>query len=173
MTRSRTDLGIKVAIGVLLLALVGVIYHSVREPMVAAGDQAPDFTLTTDQGAKITPTSFPGKVLVLNFWATWCAPCVEELPSLAQFQRQFANSGVVVVGVSTDRNEVAYRKFLQRFRVPFQTARDPEADIAASYGTYKFPETYIIGRDGKVLQKIVGPQDWMTPQVMSSIKGYL
>jgi cytochrome c biogenesis protein CcmG, thiol:disulfide interchange protein DsbE len=173
MTRNRTDLGIKVAIGALLLALVGVIYHAVQEPLVAAGDQAPEFTVTTDQGVKITPTSFPGKVLVLNFWATWCAPCVEELPSLELFQREFANSGVTVVGVSTDRNEVAYKKFLQRFRVSFQTARDPEADIAATYGTYKFPETYIIGRDGKVLQKIIGPQNWMSPQVISSMKGYL
>ena len=72
----------------------------------------------------------------MNFWATWCPPCVEELPSLNEFQRRMAASGVVVLGVSVDKNEQAYKKFLARSKVVFQTARDPEA-FARSLGAFQ------------------------------------
>src|SRR6267143_1530574 len=102
------------------------------------------------------------ELLVLNFWATWCAPCIEELPSLDAFQRRFANSGVVVLGISADKDEKVYRDFLARARVSFITARDPDNKINADYGTFRFPETYIIDTKGKVLRKIISNQDWMS-----------
>src|SRR5271165_4791756 len=139
-----------IAIGGLFCVLVWVIYASMQERIVDVGDTAPHFAITTDNGLKITPASFGGRVLVLNFWGTWCAPCVEEVPSLDQFQRVTRDAGVVVLGVSVDKNEKLYKNFLNRFKVSFQTARDPEADISASYGTFKYPETYIIDKSGKV-----------------------
>ena len=84
-----------------------------------------------------------------------------------------SNSGVVVLGVSIDKNEQNYKRFLQRNRVAFETARDPEADIAAEYGTFKWPETYVIGSNGKVLQKYIGPMEWTDPKVIASIKELL
>src|ERR1700730_5690159 len=134
--RLNADLVIKTVICLLIGALAVVIASSMRERVIQVGDGAPEFTLTTEQGSRITPSSFGGRVLVLNFWATWCEPCVEELPSLNQFTRQTAGSGVVVVGVSADRNVQLYNQFRQRFHLAFQTARDPEADIAAGFGTY-------------------------------------
>ncbi len=118
------------------------------------------------QWKTITPTSFGGRVLILNFWAAWCEPCVEETPSLNQFARQTAGSGVVVLGISVDKNQKLYDQFRRRFRVAFETARDPDLNISASFGTYKYPETYIIGRDGKVARKIISNIDWTDPEMI-------
>lgn len=160
MTKSKIDLGIKIIIAVLSAALIVIIAGTLNERVVKVGDTAPDFSITTDHGRKVTATNFGGKVLVLHFWASWCAPCVEEAQPLNEFQRKVADSGVVVLGVSIDTNESAYRKFLAANRISFETARDPEANISASYGTFKVPETYIIDRTGKVVQKVIGEGEW-------------
>ena len=76
------------------------------------GDTAPEFTITTDNGRTVSPPDFGGKLLVLNFWATWCPPCVQEMPSLNQFQKSLADKGVVVLGISVDKDEKAYKAFL-------------------------------------------------------------
>lgn len=160
MTKTKTDLAIKILIGCLLVVLVVIIAGTLNERVVKAGDTAPDFTITTDQGKKIGPGNFGGKVLVLHFWASWCGPCVDEVPAINEFEKKIAGSGVVVLGVSVDTNEAAYRKFISKYRVAFQTARDPESNISSMYGTFKYPETYIIDRTGKVAQKIIGEGDW-------------
>ena len=173
MQTARTDRILQVSIGVLLAAFVYVIFVSLYERIVQVGDTAPDFSITADSGQTITPTNFGGKLLVLNFWATWCAPCIEELPSLDQFQRQFANSGVVVLGVSMDKDEKLYKRFLSRVNVSFLTARDPANKINAEYGTLKFPETYIINSDGKVLMKIINSTNWVDEKMVSYVKSQL
>src|SRR5881396_58791 len=92
-------------ITLLLAVFVYVIFDSFHERLVEVGDSAPDFSITADNGRTITNSNFGGKLLVLNFWATWCPPCVEEIPSLDAFQRRFARSGVVVLGISVDSDE--------------------------------------------------------------------
>lgn len=171
--KTGLDKGIVGLIGVLLVALGFVIVQSMQETVVQAGDRAPQFNVTTDKGLRVTPTDFGGKVLVLVFWAAWCAPCVEEMPSLDQFAREMSDSGVVVLGVSVDRKEKLYNDLLKRFRVSFQNVRDPEANISAQYGTYKYPETYIIDRSGQVAQKIIGPRDWSDPVLKNYVKSLL
>jgi cytochrome c biogenesis protein CcmG, thiol:disulfide interchange protein DsbE len=173
MQTARTDRILQVSIGVLLAAFVYVIFVSLYEHIVVVGDTAPDFSITADNGQTVTRTNFGGKLLVLNFWATWCAPCIEELPSLDQFQREFANSGVVVLGVSMDKDEKLYKRFLSRVNVSFLTARDPANKINAEYGTFKFPETYIIGRDGKVLMKIINSTNWVDEKMLRYVKSQL
>ncbi len=160
-----------VAVCLALLAY-GVI-SSFREPVVGVNDTAPDFQLTTDNGRVVSRSDFGGRLLVLNFWATWCPPCIEEIPSLDQFQKSFASSGVVVLAVSVDRNAQAYRQFLDRARVSFLTARDPEARISARYGTFKYPETYLIDRRGKVVEKIIGAADWNDPALLNRVRNLL
>src|SRR5216683_489513 len=160
MQTSRTDRGLRIAIGVLLATFVYVIFLSIHERLVAVGDDAPTFSIAADNGRTISVKDFGGKLLVLNFWATWCATCMEEIPSLDQFQREFASSGVVVLGVSVDKDEKAYKRFLSRVNIAFLTTRDPDNKINADYGTFRFPETYIINRDGKVLSKIISATNW-------------
>jgi cytochrome c biogenesis protein CcmG, thiol:disulfide interchange protein DsbE len=175
MNKSKVDLGLRIAIGVLLAALSWTILKAIQEPLVATGDTAPDFSITTDRGTQVSTHNFGGRLLVLNFWATWCAPCVEEVPSLNQLQRMMAGSGVVVLGISVDRNEERYKAFLQKFNITFQTARDPNEDISYRYGTFKVPETYIIGAGGKVLDKIIGPpsRGWTDPEMVARIRAAL
>ncbi|HEV8043222.1 MAG TPA: TlpA disulfide reductase family protein [Bryobacteraceae bacterium] len=180
MKQNRMDLAIKAATGILLVVLAFVIVYSVQDHVVAAGDSAPNFRVKTESGAEMTPTSFGGKVLILNFWASWCAPCVQEIPSLNQIQKMFASQGLVVLGVSVDSKEELYRNMLQRFQITFQTVRDPQENINYRYGTYKVPESYIIDRNGKVLQKYAGLPDvngewkvWTDPQIVSYVRSLL
>ncbi len=157
---------------VLTLAFTGLVYYSLRDTTAKEGKPAPVFTLKTDQGRSVTPTSFGGKVLVLNFWASWCAPCVEEVPSLNQFQRRFAGEGVVVVAVSIDKNPQKYKAFLGKIPVAFQTVRDPRADVSSEYGTYQIPETYII-KDGVVMRKLPEAENWMSDDLTQYVQSLL
>src|SRR5512145_1806088 len=88
-----------------------VLWDAMRSKVINVGDTAPDFSITAENGAMLTRANFPGKVLVLNFWATWCPPCVDELPSLDVMARQLGPKGVVVLGVSVDKNQELYRRF--------------------------------------------------------------
>ena len=129
--------------------------------------------MTTESGKKVNLQDFGGKVLVLNFWASWCGPCVEEAPSLDAFNRAMAPQGVVVLGVSIDRNEKMYRRFLKDYNISFETSRDPDWEINTRYGTFIFPETYIIDKSGNVREKIIAAQDWMAPAFVARIKALL
>jgi cytochrome c biogenesis protein CcmG/thiol:disulfide interchange protein DsbE len=173
MQASRIDRILFGTLIALFAAFLFTIRNSFEPRIVSKGDTAPVFSVTTESGKKISTSDFGGKLLVLNFWASWCAPCVEEMPSLEQFARGMANSGVVVLGVSIDTNEKSYKRFLQQARPSFETSRDPQADIAANYGTFKWPETYVIDRDGKVVEKYIGPYDWTDPNLVAQIRSHL
>jgi peroxiredoxin len=159
-------------LGLLTVVFLGLATWSIRDTSAHEGEAAPQFHLKTDQGREVTPANFGGKVLVLNFWATWCAPCVREIPTLNEFQRQFRDQGVVVVAVSIDKNPVKYQNFLNRFRVSFDTVRDPGADVSSTYGTFQVPETYII-KDGKVVRKLIAEQNWVSDDSIQFVKGLL
>ena len=172
----RSSVVDRILVATLVLLFAGFLYtirHSFEQRIVEKGESAPAFEVTTDSGKRLTRSNFGGKLLVLNFWATWCPPCIEEIPSLSQFAQEMADSGVVVLGVSIDKNEQIYKRFLQQNRLAFETARDPEADISANYGTFKWPETYIINAEGKVVEKYIGDRNWMDPKLMESIRRML
>lgn len=173
MSAVKTERILQVGIAACIAAVVWAAAGAFHERIVAAGDKAPEFTITTDAGRTVTRSEFGGKLLVLNFWATWCAPCIQELPSLDQFQKALAPEGVVVLGVSVDKNPQTYRNFLARVPVAFQTARDPEARISSDYGTYKYPETYIINREGKVVEKIIGATHWTDEAMIARVRALL
>jgi len=128
------------------------------------GNPAPDFTVQ-DADRKVTLHDLRGKVVVLNFWATWCPPCVEEMPSLVRMQSNLKDR-VVVLAVSVDDDERSYRTFLKKNNVDLLTVRDPQQKSNELYGTFKFPETYIIDRQGVVQRKFIGPVDWTRPDVV-------
>jgi cytochrome c biogenesis protein CcmG, thiol:disulfide interchange protein DsbE len=158
---------------VLFVTFLYTIRDSFEQRIVEPGDSAPSFAVTTDSGKRVTRSDFGGKLLVLNFWATWCPPCIEEMPSLNDFAQQVSKDGVVVLGVSIDHNEQVYRRFLQQNRLAFETARDPDAGIAAEYGTFKWPETYIINAQGKVVEKHIGPKLWTDPKMLAAVRRHL
>lgn len=129
------------------------------------GQAAADFTVQ-DSDRKVALNQFRGQVLVLNFWATWCPPCVEELPSLMTMQNRMKGSGVVVLAISVDVDGNAYHRFLKEHDVSLLTVRDPDEKVSKIYGTSGWPETFIIDRQGIVRRKFVGPVDWTSPEVM-------
>ena len=155
------------------IALVWVVAGTLEPHIVNAGDTAPEFTITTDDGRTVARDNFGGKLLVLNFWATWCQTCLVEMPTLDQFQREFGKQGVVVLGVSIDSNPKLYRQFLNRAHFSFETARDPEASISYNYGTFQIPETYIIDQSGKVVEKFISNQNWMDPDLVARVRRML
>ena len=159
-------------LGTLTLAFAGLIIFDLRDTSAKEGGEAPAFTITTDQGKQITQQSFGGKLLVLNFWATWCAPCVQEIPSLDQFQQKYAAKGVVVVAISVDKNPNKYKSFLEKIPVSFETARDPNANISAQYGTFQYPETYLI-KDGRVVRKYGNWENWTDDNITHYVESLL
>ena len=167
----KIDRLLRAAIGLLVVVLVFTIYSAIHQRVVMAGDTAPEFTITADNGRSVSVPSFGGKLLVLNFWASWCPPCVQETPSLSRFAQEFAGKGVVVLGVSVDKDEKAYHGFLDRFHPAFLTAR--ESKIHEDYGTFMYPETYIIDNRGKVVQKLAEAADWMDPKMVAYVNSLL
>jgi cytochrome c biogenesis protein CcmG, thiol:disulfide interchange protein DsbE len=162
---------LRVGISLLAVALVYVIYAAIHEHIVEAGDSAPDFTVTTEAGRTVSVSKFGGKLLVLNFWASWCQPCVEETPSLSAFAEQFAPKGVVVLAVSVDKDQQAYKRFIERFKPQFLVAHDLQ--VHRDYGTFIYPETYVIDASGKVLRKYAEPKNWMDPALTADINSLL
>ena len=171
MKSAKTDRLLRAGMGLLMIALVYVIYTAIHERVVVAGDKAPDFSVRAENGQTVSLPDFKGKVLVLNFWASWCPPCVQETPSLSAFAAAYANKGVVVLGISVDKDEKAYRAFLQKFRPNFLTVR--ELQIHEEYGTFMYPETYFIDAHGKVLKKIAEGADWNDPQLRQFVNSQL
>jgi cytochrome c biogenesis protein CcmG, thiol:disulfide interchange protein DsbE len=172
--KQNTDRLLMGLVAVLAVALVWVVSGTLEQHVTVAGETAPDFRVLTANGRTITPKDFGGgKLLILNFWASWCPPCVEETPSLNAFADQMRSKGVLVLGVSVDSKESAYKNFLKQHNVSFETAFDPEADVSASYGTFQFPETYIIDKSGKVIEKIISNQNFTDPEFVAHIQKLL
>jgi cytochrome c biogenesis protein CcmG, thiol:disulfide interchange protein DsbE len=138
------------------------------------GSTPKDFPLTLD-GKPAHLSDLRGKVVLLNFWASWCQPCIDEAPSLNVLQTRIAPLGGTVLGVNVgvDDEEDAYEKFLTTYSIDFPTYRDPTKLLAASYGTTAYPETYVIDRKGRLDRKIIGPQDWTSPEMMTYLDSLL
>jgi cytochrome c biogenesis protein CcmG, thiol:disulfide interchange protein DsbE len=142
----------------MLLLVLSACYSGTRAPRI--GSAAPDFTVED-----VTLSKLHGQIIVLNFWATWCPPCVEEMPSLVEMQRRMKDKGVTVLAVSIDEDESAYHKFVKDHGVNLLTVRDPQQKTPNLYGTHGWPETYIIDRQGVVRRKFIGAVDWTDPEV--------
>jgi thiol-disulfide isomerase/thioredoxin len=127
---------------------------------------APQFIIG-DSSRTVDLNKLRGRVVVLNLWATFCAPCIEELPSLLALQRQMPDLAVVAVSMDTDPD--IYRRFLVQHHVDVLTVRDEDQRVNALYGTVQIPETYIIDRQGVLRRKFIGAQNWTSPEII----GYL
>jgi peroxiredoxin len=158
---------------VLAAIVAGTIFlaiHFHRPGPLEVGDPAPDFTLAGLQGQTVSLGDHRQGVVVLNFWATWCPPCIEEMPSLERFAEAMRGKGIAVIGVSVDQDAAALEKFVAAAGLSFPIARDPNQTVAARYGTSKFPESYVIDLEGKIAEKIIGAVDWQDPRLMARVE---
>ncbi len=155
---------------VIVLATVAVLaaifyFRPTAEPLVTPSSPASGFSFDWN-GQPARLKDLRGQVVVLNFWATWCPPCVEEMPSLQRLHQAVKDKGVMILAISVDQDAQAYQRFLRDYGLSFVTSRDPGQRISAMYGTFKFPETFIIDRQGRVVRKIIGPLAWDRPEVI-------
>jgi cytochrome c biogenesis protein CcmG/thiol:disulfide interchange protein DsbE len=131
------------------------------------GSPAPDFTVT-DSHQAVTLSQLRGKPVLLNFWATWCPPCIEEMPSLLALHKELGDQ-VIILAVSEDADDAALRQFIRDHGVDLLTVRDTQHTNEV-YGTFKYPETYIIDRNGKIVRKFIGPTNWTSPDVVDYLR---
>ena len=159
-----------VCLAIVVLTLFALPSYRQGEASVA-GKHAENFSLTY-HGKPQKLSDLHGTVVIVNFWASWCPPCKDETPGLNKLQKYVESRNAVVLGVSADEDPDAYARFLQTEGVVFPTYRDPStkgsvSEIAQSYGTSVYPETYVIDRNGKIARKFVGFQQWDSPDMLA------
>ena len=152
----------------LLLAIVFALSACRTSEPAAIGSTAPDFTVNDGQKS-VTLSQFRGKPVLLNFWATWCPPCVEEVPALVALQQQVGDR-VTILAVSMDEDESAYKAFTAKNMPGMLTVRDPAHKSSSVYGTFAYPETFLIDRDGKIQRKFIGAVNWTSPEMLDYFK---
>jgi cytochrome c biogenesis protein CcmG/thiol:disulfide interchange protein DsbE len=150
-----------VAVLVVVGAVVGLLAYGFTTdpraiPSTMVGKPAPEFSLTLFDGRTVRLSDFRGKVVFLNFWASWCPPCRDEAPLIEAAWRRYQTQGVVFLGVDIQDTEEAARAFLQEFRISYMNGRDARNRIAIDYGVYGIPETYFIDPGGRITAKYVG-----------------
>jgi peroxiredoxin len=168
MSKTNT---VKILVIVLILGGAILLAWRLQAPRpVAVGERAPDFTLPALAQGSLSLHDFGRHVVVLNFWATWCPPCVQETPSLEKFAEQMRAQGVEVVSVSVDQDAATLAAFAAQQHLSFPILRDPDQAIANHYGTFKFPESYIIDQNGRVADKLIGAADWQDPRLIAFVQ---
>jgi peroxiredoxin len=163
-----------VAAVVLVAALGYVRLAEDKGYALKAGTPAPGFRLPALAGGEVDLASLRGKLVVLNFWATWCPPCVAEMPSLERLHRALGREGLAVVTVSTDEDETELRRFVSERKLTLPVLRDPGGRLAAgAYRTTGYPETFVLDPAGLVQQHYVGPAEWDTPEALAHFRHLL
>jgi thiol-disulfide isomerase/thioredoxin len=179
-----------------LSALAAVVYerlrpgHVVERPSVALNDAAPAESLgqfspldppqpapavsfTSEDGKSVALTAFRGRVVLINLWATWCAPCIKEMPSLQRLQAKLG-TGLGIVAVSEDRNVAAVGPFLTKHELEsLAIYLDPKDDLSQAFGVRGLPTSYLIDRDGRILGQLEGAAEWDSPTMVALIEKYL
>ncbi len=160
--------------GALLLGTVlSACTRNAEHKIIGVGDRAPEVSLLSVDGKTVSLADYRGKVVLVHFWATWCPPCVEEIPTLERFYEQIFGTDIEVLAISVDDNAGMLKTFLDKNKVHLPVLRDPDRATANKYGTLKFPETYIIGRDGVVRYKVIGPTDWSVRANVDAVRSLL
>jgi len=135
---------------------------------------APDFTLSTLQGEPVHLHDYRGKLVLLNFWATWCPPCREEMPSLQSLWQDFKNRDFIILAIATDRgNKKGVTRFAARLGLDFPILLDPHGKVRQRYEVFGLPLTYLIGKDGKILGRFTAAQTWNSTAIKDQLRTLL
>jgi cytochrome c biogenesis protein CcmG/thiol:disulfide interchange protein DsbE len=156
------------AIILLLAGLVMALGSCRNSEPAKIGTTAPDFTVSDGQKT-VQLSQLRGKPVLLNFWATWCPPCVQEVPSLVALQSQVGDK-VTILAVSMDEDESAYKAFAAKRMPGLLTVRDADHKSSGMYGTFAYPESFLIDKDGKIQRKFIGAVEWTSPEMIEYFK---
>ncbi len=133
----------------------------------------PSLALKDTEGKARNLNDYRGKVVIVNFMATWCSPCVEEMPSLQKLRERFRGRGLEVIAVNTGESESKVSKFAQDLRIKFPVLVDTEEDVKAAWKVYGIPATFIVGTDGKITHRVLGEIDWLDDEPVALIESLL
>jgi len=172
----RTDRYKSVSLYVVIAVLLGVfivlqgrkvLFDAPSRALVAPGLTAPNFTLPLLDGKMVSLSDYQGKVVFLNIWATWCGPCREEMPSMQKLYKELQNEDFEILAVSIDiLGARAVAPFMKELKLSFPALLNPEGNIKNLYNTIGVPETFIIDKKGIIVQKVIGPRDWASPEAV-------
>ena len=138
------------------------------------GSPAPSLKAKTLDGDRLSLADLRGKVVLVNFWATWCPPCVAEMPSLERLHRTLSPEGLAVVTVSTDEDQAELRKFVAQHGLTLPVLMDPGGRVAGGDSrTTPYPETFLLDRQGRILRHVVGPAEWDSPEMLADLRRQL
>jgi peroxiredoxin len=163
---ARRQWTVVIAIALLLAGGALAATHALRDELfpVTLGSLAPPFEAATLDSLPSTRTfdDYRGKVVLLNVWATWCGPCIVEMPTIQKLHEEFAGTDLEIIAVSVDQpnTENAIRAFVREYGLTFDILHDPENDITRAYQVTGYPATFVIGRDGVIRKKVIGAADW-------------
>lgn len=136
-----------------------------------AGYKAPLFTLKNLQGEPKSLASYRGKVVLLNFWATWCAPCRVEMPSFETLYRRYRSRGLVVIAVNLDKTGVEkVKQFVEERRLSFPVVLDPQGQVEKLYPSFTIPATYVIDKSGHVVTQVDGAKNWESKETFEAVE---
>jgi peroxiredoxin len=137
-------------------------------------EEAPDFTLPALSGEEIRLADFKDKVVLINFWATWCGPCRDEMPAMELLWRRFKDQGFVILAISVDNgSKNRINTFIRKLGLTYPVLLDPKEHVSDRYKLFGLPTSYLIARNGKIAGKVAGPLDWSSPEVASVIERML
>ena len=165
-----------IVIIVLIVILIGILillqtkdtfYNPSDGSQLAKGLPAPNFSLPGLDGQMVRLTDYRGKVVLLNIWATWCPPCVEEMPSMEKLYQELRGDGFEILAVSIDESGAqGVRPFMKKHNLSFPALIDSKETLKDLYQTRGVPESFIIDKDGILIEKVIGPRNWANPEVI-------
>lgn len=151
----------------LLLGLAAAFYYQQQQAVGRAGFPAPDFALQDLRGQTHRLSEFRGRIIFLNVWATWCAPCRMEMPSMEHLYRRLNGKDFVMLAVSEDEDgRAAAQPFVDELGITFPVLLDPQGVVPPRYGVTGYPETFVIDREGHVIHHTIGPENWESEPVV-------
>ena len=164
-----------VGVGVIvMLQLKDSSFDPGGDPLPSINLPAPDFSFPNLDGNKVSLTDYRGKVVLLNIWATWCAPCVAEMPSMQKLYQELKDEGFLILAVSLDESGVeAVKPFVEKHKLEFPVLLDTKGEIKSLYQITGIPESFIIDKSGTIVEKIVGPRDWATSGAIRYFRNFL
>ncbi len=131
------------------------------------GDSPPDFTLPSLDGGSITLSDLKGQVILLNFWATWCPPCRQEMPSMERLYKKLKDKEFTILAVDIMERPETVKEFVRKFKLSFPILLDTKGEVAGKYMAYSIPITYLVNKDGKAVGKVIGPRQWDGERAMA------
>jgi cytochrome c biogenesis protein CcmG/thiol:disulfide interchange protein DsbE len=164
--------GLKIGLATLAIGVVAAVL------LVAASRRspglAPDFAVPDLAGQAVRLSALRGKVVVLNLWTTWCPPCREEMPSMERLYQKLGPKGLVLLAVSQDDGgQAVVEPFVKGLGLTFPVLVDPQHQVGSAYGVWGYPETFIIDREGRIAERVIGPRTWDAPAQVEALERLL